>query len=106
MFSGLNPSNRTEELKMSKEIRVIFFQEENGGWLAQGLERDICVQAAKMEDLYSRFEVAVRLEADDNGKLEHLPEAPKHFFDLWDKRSSNVEPTKAKHDQFEYGIAA
>jgi hypothetical protein len=90
---------------MSKEIRVIFFQED-GAWLAQGLERDICVQAPTLEELYSRFEVAVRMEADVNGKLDHIPVAPKHFFDLWEKRSSSVSPAKSHNDQFEYGIAA
>lgn len=64
---------------MSEKIRVIFFKE-GDAWLAQGLEHDICVQASSLDELYGRFEVAVRLESDKDGKLTHVGKAPDHFF--------------------------
>jgi hypothetical protein len=90
---------------MSKAIRVIFFQQ-GEAWLAQGLEHDICVQAPSLDDLYGRFEVAVRLESDD-GKLVHIGKAPQHFFDLWDKRSGGFVPRNASsNSNFEFAMAA
>jgi len=90
---------------MSNEIRVICFRE-GEIWLAQGLERDICVQAASIEDLYGRFEVAVSLEQDDYGKLDHIGEAPKHFFDLWERRAGNVSPRVDRNSPMVYALAA
>lgn len=80
---------------MTKKIRVIFFQE-GESWLAQGLEHDICVQAPTVEDLFGRFEVAVRLEKDSNGRLDHIDKAPSHFFEAWEKRSADVNPKPAE----------
>lgn len=90
---------------MSNKIRVIFFKE-GDTWVAQGLERDICVQATSVEDLYGRFEVAVDLERDDEGKLDHIGEAPQHFFDLWENRAGSVHPRVERDTQMEYALAA
>ena len=90
---------------MSNKIRVIFFQGEDA-WVAQGLERDICVQADTLDDLYGRFEVAVRLEKDKSGKLDHIGKAPKHFFKLWDRRSGSYTPTTEYDATLEFGVAA
>ncbi|NJM30563.1 MAG: hypothetical protein HC855_11070 [Rhizobiales bacterium] len=90
---------------MSDVIRVIFFQD-GDAWLAQGLEHDICVQADTLDELYGRFEVAVRLESEPSGNLDHIGEAPKHFFDLWEKRSGSFTPRNAKSESFEFAMAA
>ena len=91
---------------MSNAIRVIFFQE-GEAWIAQGLEHDVCVQAPTLDELYGRFEVAVRLESDVDVKLAHIGKAPQHFFDLWDKRSGSFQPRNAKKDNiFEFAMAA
>lgn len=90
---------------MSDKIRVIFYQE-HGLWLAQGLEKDICVQADKLDDLYGRFEVAARLECAETENLDHIGKAPKHFWDMWERKSGGFKPSKATNDQFEVGLAA
>ena len=90
---------------MNNAIRVIFFRE-GETWLAQGLEHDICVQAPTIDELYGRFEVAVSLEADSEGKLDSIPKAPQHFFDLWEKRSGEFTPRNASGKDFEFAMAA
>lgn len=90
---------------MSDKIRVIIFKEENN-WIAQGLEHDICVQAEKLEDIFGRFEVAVRLEDEEEGGLSRIKKAPKHFFNLWNKKSSDIKPSDSTKDFYEYGLAA
>jgi hypothetical protein len=90
---------------MSKTIRVIFYQEGNA-WLAQGLEHDICVQAETLHELYGRFEVAVRLEADTEGDLDHIGKAPEHFFKLWDRRSGSYTPVGVNDSHFDMALAA
>lgn len=73
---------------MSDRIRVIFFKE-GDAWIAQGLEHDICVQASSLDDLYGRFEVAVRIESEA-GSLGHIGKAPTYFHELWERRSGSV----------------
>jgi hypothetical protein len=90
---------------MSKTIRVIFFQE-GETWLAQGLEHDICVQAATLDELYGRFEVAVCLESEPTGNLDHIEKAPDHFFKLWDRRSGSYSPIGVTDSHFEMALAA
>jgi hypothetical protein len=90
---------------MSTKIRVVIFKE-GESWIAQALEHDICVQAQSLEDLYDFFEVAVEGEAAELGGLERIPQAPKYFFDLWDKRSSDANPAANANEAYSYGIAA
>lgn len=87
----------------TERIRVIFF-EDGDHWLAQGLESDICVQADRLEDLYDRFDLAVRLEEQDD--FERIGPAPQYFFDLWDKKAGNFTPTSVPDDKYEVGLAA
>jgi hypothetical protein len=63
-----------------ENIRVIIYKS-SCRWFAQGLEHDICVQAQNIDDLPGRFEVAVRLEAEDG--LKRIPPAPLRFHDMW-----------------------
>jgi hypothetical protein len=65
------------------EIGRVIFYRDGEKWLAQAIERDICVQADTLDDLYGRFEVAVRLECDEKGSLDHIPAAPVHFERMW-----------------------
>lgn len=90
---------------MSSKIRVILMKEDNA-WIAQGLERDICVQAETLEDLYGRFDVAVRLEDKEPGGLDRIDPAPSYFFGLWDRKSSNVTPSNESYPMLDYGLAA
>jgi hypothetical protein len=90
---------------MNKTIRVIFFQD-GGGWVAQALEHDICVQAEKSDELFGRFEVAFDLYHESEGGLAKLPPAPKHFHDLWDKQSGVFTPKNAPREDFTFAMAA
>lgn len=90
---------------MSDKIRVILFRE-GDAWVAQGLERDICVQADRLDELYGRFEVAVRLEGSEPGGMDRIAPAPKYFFDLWDRKSGAFKPENADARGFDFGLAA
>ena len=63
-------------------FRVVVFREADQ-WVAQCLERDVCVQAMDLDTLSSRLDVALNLEED----LESVPPAPEYFFRQWDKCS-------------------
>lgn len=89
---------------MSEKLRVIIYQD-HGVWLAQALEHDICVQADSLDDLYGRFQVAVRLECVD-GKLDHIAPAPEHFQRMWDKKAGSYKPAAANDDYYEMALAA
>ncbi|MFD0916886.1 hypothetical protein ACFQ14_10755 [Pseudahrensia aquimaris] len=89
----------------ANKIRVIIF-EESTQWVAQGLEHDICVQAENLDDLYGRFEVAVRLESEEQGGLDRIPSAPKHFHNLWDKKSGGFLPSNNGGGKYDFGMAA
>ena len=90
---------------MTDSIRVIFYQD-GERWLAQAIEHDICVQANKLDDLYGRFEVAVRLECDESGSLDHIPAAPEHFERLWEKKAGSFTPAHVIDAKYEVGLAA
>lgn len=90
---------------MSDKLRVMFYQD-NGVWLAQGLEHDICVQADSLDELYGRFEVAACMERDENNDLGHLPEAPACFFRMWDRKSGEYTPSFGDTNRYEVGLAA
>lgn len=88
-----------------KKIRVIIFYDENQ-WVAQGLERDICVQANRIDDLYGRFEVAVRLECEEEGGLDRIEPAPEYFQNLWENKSGGFTPSNNGGEMYDFGIAA
>lgn len=74
-------------------LRVLSFQE-GDIWIAQAIERDICVQASSEEELVRRFELTLESEIRESQErgdkefLESIPPAPKHFRDLWLSRES------------------
>jgi len=90
---------------MSTKIRVILLRE-GAVWVAQGLEHDVCVQADSIEELYGRFDVAVRLEADEPGGLERIPEAPEYYHSLWDKKAGDYKPVQSQTPEYDFGVAA
>ena len=89
---------------MSEKLRVICYQD-HGVWLAQALERDICAQADRLDDLYGRFEVAFRLECE-GGNLDHIDPAPTHFFRMWDQKAGSYTPVAPNVDHYEMALAA
>ena len=61
-------------------FRIIVLQEE-GMFVAQGLEHDICVQAEDMDTLARRFVETVDLEGEE---IDQIEPAPAHFHEMWD----------------------
>ena len=69
---------------MSK-LRVIVWKEENL-FIGQGLERDLCVQGADLNDIQRRMDLQIRILGLEPGGLAAVPEAPKALQDLWESR--------------------
>ena len=90
---------------MSDTLRVIFYHD-GEKWFAQAMEHDICVQADKLYELYGRFEVAVRLESDEKGSLDHIPAAPPHFEHMWGQKAGAFMPAHVADSKFDVGLAA
>src|SRR5579863_7373751 len=75
-------------------IRVIVFQDE-GLWVAQCLEYDICAQAADLDTLMSRLEVVIKAELKESLERHREPfggiePAPDRFQRMWDRRARSV----------------
>ncbi|QBR71696.1 hypothetical protein CU048_10860 [Beijerinckiaceae bacterium] len=74
-----------------QSVRVVILND-GGQWIAQCLEHDICAMANNLDTLQSRLEVAIEAELElcksEGRDLSSLPQAPAHFFTLWDKRSN------------------
>lgn len=77
---------------MRDDIRVIVEKNEFG-WVAQGIDIDVCAQAEKEEDLQDTFLFAVQLRSGDVGGMDKIPQAPKEFFDIWNGMNTNSEYT-------------
>ena len=77
------------------EIRIVVYQEE-GKWVAQCLEYDIRAQADTIEKLQTHIDIAISATLADSeerhGKIAHIDPAPKHFHELWERRSADVQP--------------
>jgi hypothetical protein len=88
---------------MSDQIRVIAYKV-GEKWLAQGLERAISAQADTLDALYIRFRATVKMEAEAFGGLDHIPQAPKRFFEMWERKVSKAGPIG--DDTFDYRMVA
>jgi len=81
-------------------LRIVTFME-GDIWVAQCLEHDVCVQASDLDTLRSRMEVAIQAEP-----LADLPEAPAHFFGLWDRKSGFQKHGKSDGVEYEMALCA
>ena len=91
---------------MDAAIRVVVFQE-GDGWIAQGLEHDICAQGKSFDEAAKRFERTVRAEMrDGGGKLGHIEPAPGHYFSRWDQRSKFVPAEPSAYRGLEMALVA
>lgn len=82
-------------------LRAIVFEEEIKDakmFVAQCLEKDICVQGKDMEELFKRLTATICLETPHMGDISP---APGRFFEMW----KNGEAL-ARHDSPEVPIAA
>lgn len=88
---------------MSDKIRVIFFKD-GDRWCAQCLEYDIGAQAADLDEVRRRFDMALSLERKTSIELCGEPfggidPAPAHFHEMWEKRSREFQAeSSVKHD--------
>ena len=85
-------------------LRIIAFRD-GGQWVAQCLERDVCVQASDLDTLKARMERALAVEGR-GGNLDRLPPAPSRFFDMWDKRSVFGQRENADGQPYELALCA
>ena len=67
-------------------LRAIIFKEE-GKFVAQCLEKDICVQGDDLQMLFKRLTGTIYLETPHMG---NIPQAPEEFFDMWEKGAAPV----------------
>lgn len=72
----------------SDSIRFVAFLDD-GQWVAQGLEHDICVQAKNLDELQKRIEATVEAERDyalsQGGEpFANIAPAPRHYFEKWE----------------------
>jgi hypothetical protein len=75
----------------AQSLRVIIFREADQ-WLAQGLERDIAVQAENLRDIVNRLSLAIDAEIAMES-FAALGPAPKYFQDLWGPRAGEYTPS-------------
>lgn len=87
------------------QIRVVVFRD-GASWVAQCLEYDIGAQAADLDDLSARLQLALTVEHRTSVELHGTPfagiaAAPEYFHEMWEKRSrtftseSSVRPNGA-----------
>ena len=84
-----------------KTLRIVTFKE-GDIWVAQCLEHDVCAQASDLDTVRSRIEMALQAESP----LEKLPEAPAHFFELWDRKSDFHKTGKSDGVEYEMALCA
>lgn len=82
-------------------VRIVAFKE-GDIWVAQCLEHDVCVQAADLDTVRARMEVAIEAEKP----LGRLPKAPARFFELWDKKSGFNKSGKSDGVDYEMALCA
>lgn len=82
-------------------LRIVAFKE-GDIWVAQCLEHDVCAQASDLDTVRSRIEMALQAESP----LESLPQAPAHFFELWDRKSDFKKNGKSDGMEYEMALCA
>lgn len=69
-------------------LRYIVFSD-NGFWVAQGLEADICAQGKSALEACARFEATARAEAkeasEEGRNLFDIGPGPDRFFAMWNQ---------------------
>lgn len=89
---------------MTGKIRVIV-RKGDYGWIAQGLEADVCVQVKNEFELREAFDLTMMLEANEHGGIEKIGHAPKEYFDLWDKLEK-PDDENFSDATYTFGVAA
>jgi hypothetical protein len=77
-------------MSATKSLSVVVFRE-GPFWLAQVLEKDICVQGDDLVDTLRRLSLMLRLEVEEDD-FDALPPAPAYFQVLWPARSGLLTP--------------
>lgn len=90
-------------------LRVLTFKE-GDTWIAQALEKDLCVQASSEDELRARFELLIDLECansscDDLHALTKIDAAPEHFMKMWMELEANNPIQRFRHNELNVEMA-
>lgn len=72
------------ELEMDV-LRVIIIKD-GDVFVAQGLEKDVCVQAETIQRLIEVFDAQLAFQISDS---ENIPPAPREYWDMWESDECN-----------------
>ena len=73
-----------------QDLRIIMY-EEDGFFIAQCLEHDICAQAKDRDTLVDRMECLIEYEVEAmEASGQPLDPAPKRFHDMWERQRINL----------------
>ena len=98
---------------MSERVRVIIFRDE-GLWVAQCLEYDICVQGSNKAQMFAQLGAIFHLEDEQKGGIKRFKSAPSRFSKLWDSEAKEMDPSimlpktmlpEARRDSFDFRMA-
>ena len=78
---------------MAKELRILIYQED-GIFVGQCLEHDLCVQGCDLDEIRVRIQRQVNFYFDQYGGLDNVPPAPNEFFLTWDETDIDPHPTE------------
>lgn len=74
-----------KDVPMQDDLRIVIYQED-GMFIAQCLEYDICTQGASQAEVRERMECLIDCERDEMEKSgQQLDPAPDPFHKMWDK---------------------
>jgi len=85
------------------KLRVIIFRDDDGPWIAQGLEHDICAQGESLTEVMTVFEKTLEATCQSASKkddpLAKIPPAPEHFFTMFKQASLSLKNQKEQKRQ-------
>lgn len=82
-------------MSVSEALRIVVY-EEDGHWIAQCLEFDICTQADDRETLQDRMDCLIECEvAAMSESGQQLDPAPERFHNMWSKGSHSYKEVAA-----------
>lgn len=82
-------------MPVNDDLRIVVY-EEDGFFIAQCLEYDICTQAEDRATLRARMECLIELESlEMTKKGQELDPAPERFHKMWDQGSHSYKEVAA-----------
>lgn len=82
-------------MSVNDDLRIVVY-EEDGFFIAQCLEYDICTQAGDRATLRERMECLIRLESEEMARRgQELDPAPERSHKMWDEGSHTYKEVAA-----------